>query len=133
MSWSGSHLRRVAARHQVWGHCWRKVQPDRGFGRGQPAGNAIHDLPVDERSGANVTILELDHRSCGSLDVSLFWNPETNALFVQVIDWGEEDDFSVPVEAASALQAFHHPYAYAPPRRSPEPASALLEAVRTTA
>lgn len=66
------------------------------------------------------TILELDHRSSGSLDVSLFWNRETNGLFVQVIDWADEDDFSVPVAPASALQAFHHPYAYAPPRRLAE-------------
>ena len=58
-------------------------------------------------------IVELDHRSCASLDVSLFWRRGTNALFVQVIDWSEDDDFTVPVAPESALQAFHHPFAYA--------------------
>jgi hypothetical protein len=88
---------------------------------------------MDECCGTKETILELDHRSCGSLDVSLFWNRDTNALLVQVIDWGEEDDFSVPVQPALALQAFHHPYAYAPPRRSPEPLLLPeLEAVEPT-
>lgn len=60
-------------------------------------------------------VVELDHRSCGSIDVSLFWNRETDALFVQVVDWVGDEDFSLPVDRASAAQAFLHPFAYAPP------------------
>ena len=58
-------------------------------------------------------VAELDHRTSGSIDVSLFWNRATNALFVQVIDWSTDDDFSIPVSASSATQVFHHPFAYA--------------------
>jgi hypothetical protein len=58
-------------------------------------------------------VTELDHRSCGWLDVSLFWNRVTNALFVQVIDWSADDDFAIEVSPANAAQAFRHPYAYA--------------------
>lgn len=63
---------------------------------------------------ADSEAVELLHRSCGSIDVSLFWNRATNALFVQVIDWGDDEDLLIPVEAAAALQVFHHPFAYAP-------------------
>jgi hypothetical protein len=58
-------------------------------------------------------VAELDHRTSGSIDVSLFWNRATNALFVQVIDWSTDDDFSIAVTAERATQVFHHPFAYA--------------------
>lgn len=56
---------------------------------------------------------ELDHRSSGWLDVSLFWNRATNGLFVQVIDWSSDEDFAIPVSPSSAAQVFQHPFAYA--------------------
>lgn len=66
---------------------------------------ALLDTP-----GSNV--VELDHRTSGNLDVSLFWNRTTNAVVLQVIDWAGEDDFVTAVNPASAMQAFHHPFAY---------------------
>ncbi len=80
----------------------------------------IHNPPMElgeEAGGGNV--VELDHRSCGSIDVSLFWDRCSNTLFVQVIDWHDGEDFSIPVEAASAVESFHHPYAYAPAFSTP--------------
>ncbi len=59
---------------------------------------------------------ELDFRSNDGLEVALLWQPETNRLAVSVFDAKTGDDFDVEVDPAEALDAFHHPYAYAATR-----------------
>jgi hypothetical protein len=58
-------------------------------------------------------IRELDHRAGDGMEVWLLWNAETEDVLVSV---AEEDgvviEFKVP--PADALDAFHHPYVYAP-------------------
>jgi hypothetical protein len=44
--------------------------------------------------------------------VTLLWNPATNRLSMAVEDAKDGDSFELAVEAADALDAFHHPYAY---------------------
>ena len=56
---------------------------------------------------------ELDHRSNDGLDVTLLWEAETNRVKVTVFDAESGDDFDIEVDPAKALDAFHHPYAYA--------------------
>ena len=56
---------------------------------------------------------ELDHRSNDGIDVTLFWSPRTNRLWIAVEDARHDDSFEVDVDAADALDAFNHPYAYA--------------------
>jgi hypothetical protein len=58
-------------------------------------------------------LVELAFRSSGEIEVSLFWTPKTNGVQVQVVDWQRDEAFTVDVEPGSALDAFHHPYAYA--------------------
>jgi hypothetical protein len=58
-------------------------------------------------------VVEIDYRSSGNIDVTLFWDPDDGSVLVQVIDWATQEDFSVPVNPAKALDAFMHPYAYA--------------------
>jgi hypothetical protein len=58
-------------------------------------------------------VVEIDYRSSGNLDVTLFWDPEDGSVVVQVIDWATQEDFSLSVDPAKALDAFTHPYAYA--------------------
>jgi hypothetical protein len=41
------------------------------------------------------------------------WNPRTNQLFVAVGDERYGESFELEVDAADALDAFRHPYAYA--------------------
>jgi hypothetical protein len=93
---------------------WRKVRQGRGF-RWTPADvqtpEHLH-VELDVEPTQNM-VAELDHRTSGSVEVSLFWNRATNALFVQVIDWSSEDDFSIAVSPGSARQVFDHPFAYA--------------------
>lgn len=58
-------------------------------------------------------IRELDHRGSDGVSVTLLWDTQTNRVFVSVVD----ERHGVPVEFAvrggDALDAFHHPYAYA--------------------
>jgi len=55
---------------------------------------------------------ELDRRSNNGIDVALLWDPHTNRVFVAVEE-ERGDSFGIDVDAADALDAFHHPYAYA--------------------
>jgi hypothetical protein len=45
--------------------------------------------------------------------VSLLWDRSTDELTVAVVDSASGDSFTLDVESAGALDAFHHPYAYA--------------------
>jgi hypothetical protein len=56
---------------------------------------------------------ELAHRAGDGIDVQLLWVPATGVLLVRVADERLEDGFQLTVDAAHALDAFEHPYAYA--------------------
>lgn len=56
---------------------------------------------------------ELDARAGDGIDVRLLWYPATNTVTVTVIDATRDHSFELAVEPAKALDAFHHPFAYA--------------------
>jgi hypothetical protein len=56
---------------------------------------------------------ELAHRSSNDIEVVLFWGPARNQIVVEVLDHGSGVAFEVAVPPECALDAFHHPYAYA--------------------
>jgi hypothetical protein len=56
---------------------------------------------------------ELDFRSSDGLEVSLLWEPETSRVTVSLFDMKTGHDFEIEVAGHEALDAFHHPYAYA--------------------
>jgi hypothetical protein len=56
---------------------------------------------------------ELDYRVNDGLEVRLLWHPETNRISVTVYDAKTGDDFDLDVDSSDAMDAFHHPYAYA--------------------
>ena len=58
----------------------------------------------------------LAQRRTGMLEVKLIWDAETNGLCVNVRDTGGGDAFQLEVGPAEAMDAFHHPYAYAAAR-----------------
>lgn len=61
---------------------------------------------------------ELDHRRVDGIDVWLLWNEATGGVVVSVFDVKHGEAFEVPVGAGeSALDVFHHPFAYAAHRR----------------
>jgi hypothetical protein len=61
---------------------------------------------------AQTVIRELDRRTSDGFDVRLMWNSQTDRVFVTVEDERHGDSFSLAVDAAEALKAFHHPFAY---------------------
>jgi hypothetical protein len=73
---------------------------------------------------------ELDHRRSDRIDVWLLWNEDDGNVLVSVADEKTGDRFTIEVpEGESALEVFHHPYAYAAfygidTRPDPEPIAA---------
>jgi hypothetical protein len=57
--------------------------------------------------------LELDFRANDGVEVSLLWHKPTNRLYVFVQDTRTDETFELDVANDYALDAFHHPYAYA--------------------
>jgi len=56
---------------------------------------------------------ELAHRVSNGIEVTLLWGPARNEVVVEVIDHGAGTVFELTVPSERALDAFHHPYAYA--------------------
>jgi hypothetical protein len=56
---------------------------------------------------------ELDFRTSDGLEITLLWDTKTNGLTVAVFDSKSGDDFQIEVSSDEAMDAFHHPYAYA--------------------
>ena len=67
---------------------------------------------------------ELDFRAVDGLEVALLWHTETNRLTVSVFDSKNDDDFEIEVSSSDAMDAFHHPFAYAGSSGTPVPAYA---------
>lgn len=59
---------------------------------------------------------ELDARSGDGIDVQLLWYPATDTVTISVHDASCDDSFELSVDPARALEAFHHPFAFASAR-----------------
>jgi hypothetical protein len=59
-------------------------------------------------------LIELATRRNGGVEVRLLWNPAADELKVAVVDEGTGETFEVRIPGESALDAFYHPFAYAP-------------------
>ena len=66
---------------------------------------------VEKREAEMAT--ELAYRANDGIEVALLWDPDGDTLTVEVLDRNAGDDFALTVEARYAMDAFHHPYAYA--------------------
>jgi hypothetical protein len=56
---------------------------------------------------------ELARRASNGIEVSLFWNSVSDRVTIEVADERTEEWFEFDVDAADALEAFNHPFAYA--------------------
>jgi hypothetical protein len=63
--------------------------------------------------GCESTRRELAQRLSGSDEILLLWNPGCDHVEVSVRDVATGIGFYLEVAPGSALDAFHHPYAYA--------------------
>jgi hypothetical protein len=61
----------------------------------------------------NISLKELAHREQNGLEVTLFWNSQSDEISIEVVDHLDESSFRLPIASNCALDAFHHPYAYA--------------------
>jgi hypothetical protein len=57
---------------------------------------------------------ELAYRNCDGLEVSLLWRPADDTPLVSVRDHRTHTAVQFSVAPGSALDAFNHPFAYAP-------------------
>jgi hypothetical protein len=57
-------------------------------------------------------VKELAQRRSDNLEVTLFWDRQSERVWISVYDSASEEQFSKPVPGAQALDAFNHPYAY---------------------
>lgn len=56
---------------------------------------------------------ELAHRAADGVEVTLLWNRRTDTILLVVSDDRTGEQFELTVPSSAALDAFHHPYAYA--------------------
>jgi hypothetical protein len=61
----------------------------------------------------SISLRELAHREQNGLEVTLFWNPQSDEISIEVVDHLDESSFRLPIAGNCALDAFQHPYAYA--------------------
>jgi hypothetical protein len=71
------------------------------------------DMDTIALTTGDTGLRELDHRSSDDIEVTLLWSARTNRVFVLVLEQRTEALFHFEVPPAEALDAFHHPYAYA--------------------
>jgi len=57
---------------------------------------------------------ELDHRTSDGIEVTLFWTKPSDRLTIAVVDTRSDEALEFDVDGNAALDAFNHPYAYAP-------------------
>jgi hypothetical protein len=56
---------------------------------------------------------ELDYRASDGVEVWLLWRRADGTVHVRVDDAKSGEQFEVVVDGEQALDAFHHPFAYA--------------------
>jgi hypothetical protein len=57
---------------------------------------------------------ELDHRTSDGIEVTLFWSTPSGRITIAVVDTRSDEALEFEVDGDAALDAFNHPYAYAP-------------------
>src|SRR5215203_2974908 len=62
------------------------------------------------------TVRELAQRRSGTDEILLLWRPEIDRVELFVRDVATGAGFLMEVDPGRAMDAFHHPYAYAPRR-----------------
>jgi hypothetical protein len=68
----------------------------------------------------DIGIRELNYRSGDGTEVRLLWDERADRVFVTVENEREGHSFRLDVDPSQALDAFHHPFAYAERRRDPD-------------
>jgi hypothetical protein len=96
----------------------RRAYPaERGRRRGSPIAPAPTDPLLRKREEAMTPVRprsrELAERASNGTRVRLLWRQGTRQLWVEVREPDSDRALAIPVQPERALDAFHHPYAYA--------------------
>jgi hypothetical protein len=75
--------------------------------------------PFIEAAPGETPTRELAQRRSGTVEVLLLWHAEIDRLEVSLHDSATDAGFHIEVPPGNALDAFYHPYAYAPRREGP--------------
>jgi hypothetical protein len=76
------------------------------------------DLPMAEATTpTGKHVRELAERTSDGTLMRLFWLQGTRELWVEIREPGFDVTIVIPAEPERALEAFHHPYAYAAAHR----------------
>lgn len=67
-----------------------------------------------EQPGTAVATRELAYRRSGALDIYLLWHPADDSVSILVDDLRTGVRIALDVDGRSALEAFRHPFSYAP-------------------
>ena len=54
---------------------------------------------------------ELDRRTSGGLEITLYWDPNDDSMSVEIHQPVTGETINLPVAPDRALEAFHHPFA----------------------
>jgi hypothetical protein len=73
----------------------------------------LSTLTAERATTTTSTRVDLMHRSSGGVDVTLYWQPEVDALTLRVVDHNAERAIELDVARDRATYAFHHPFPYA--------------------
>jgi len=65
-------------------------------------------------------VVDLASRNAAGIEVSLLWRRATNTVSVYAVDEREGTAVEFAVDACDAMDAFWHPFAYAPASPSDE-------------
>jgi hypothetical protein len=57
---------------------------------------------------------ELAHRTSDGIEVTMFWSKPSDRVTIAVLDTRSDEALEFEVDGSAALDAFNHPYAYAP-------------------
>jgi hypothetical protein len=68
------------------------------------------------QSKMNRSMQELARRVADGIDVTLFWDRDTDRLTVCVCDQRRGEYFEISPAPTKGLDAFYHPYSYEPSR-----------------
>jgi hypothetical protein len=94
-----------------------------------PARAAVTDDRPSSAPGRGVPApaRELAQRLSGTAEILLLWHPGIDRLEVSVCDFATGVGFRIEVAPGSAIDAFHHPYAYAAGRESAAHSRGVVE------
>ncbi|HEY1590749.1 MAG TPA: hypothetical protein VGF81_03085 [Solirubrobacteraceae bacterium] len=65
-------------------------------------------------TATDTDIRELDHRTTDGIEVKLLWSAESDRIWIDVQDNRAGRSFELEVDPGDALEAFRHPFAFAP-------------------